>query len=252
MQTDRNPANNLPPHAPLSKFYGPPKARLQFVNGLFDSTAGFYDRLSGLLAFGSDRYYRRHALAQAGLRPGHKLLDVATGTGLVLKAALDLGLPIGNLVGLDRSRGMLEENRKQRSVTLVQGLGECLPFANATFDFVTMGYALRHVEDIHLFFAELRRVMKLNGRVLILEITKPNSKVVLELMRFHMLKLVPWIARLMSGPQDVAHLMGYYMATIEECVPPSTILAALSAAGLKDVQRQICGRILSNYLAVKR
>lgn len=248
--TDPNQAS-LPPHAVLSEFYPTPEARPGFVNALFDSTAGCYDRISGLLAFGSDRYYRRHALHQAGVRPGLKVLDVATGTGLVLQAALELGLPTKDLVGLDPSRGMLAENWRRHRVALVQGLGERLPVADATFDFIVMGYALRHVEDLHTFFSELRRALKPDGRVLILEITRPRSRLGLRVMRFHMLTVIPWVGRLMTGQRAGARLMEYYWATIENCVPSEAILAALSAAGFKDVRRQTCWRILSDYLAVK-
>lgn len=241
----------LPPHSSLEKFYASAEARPRFVNTLFDGTAACYDRVSGLLAFGSDRYYRRQALLRAGLRPGMRLLDVATGTGLVLKAALEIGLPTGDMVGLDPSHGMLEENLKQRRVALVQGLGECLPFADATFDFIAMGYALRHVADLNTFFSELRRVLKRRGRVLILEITRPESRVSRSLMRFHLRKLVPCIARVLTGQRDAARLMEYYWATIEECVPPATILAALSSAGFEDVHRNACGAILSDYVAAK-
>jgi demethylmenaquinone methyltransferase/2-methoxy-6-polyprenyl-1,4-benzoquinol methylase len=251
MPEPRIPSVSLPPHAPLTQFYRTPETRPQFVNALFDSTAGCYDRVSGLLAFGSDRYYRRHALQQAGLRPGMKVLDVATGTGLVLKAALELGLPARDLVGLDPSRGMLEENRKQRPVGLVQGRGERLPFADGSFDFIVMGYALRHVEDLHTFFAELRRVLKPHGRLLILEIKRPESRLRLGLLRFHILKVVPWVARLLTGQRDATRLMGYYWATIEGCVPPATITTALSTAGFQDVRRQTSWGILSDYLAVK-
>lgn len=241
----------LLPHAPLTEFYATPEARPGFVAALFDRAAPCYDRVSWLLAFGSDRRYRREALHRAGVRPGVKLLDVATGTGLVLQAALEIGLPARDLVGLDPSRGMLVENRSRRGVPLIQGLGERLPFADGAFDFAVMGYALRHVEDLRRFFTELHRVLKPRGCVLILEITRPASRLGRSLLGFHLSQVVPRLAHLTTGHGEATRLMQYYRATIEECVPPSAILLALAAAGFRNARRQTFGGILSDYAAVK-
>src|SRR5687768_12102931 len=90
------PLNNshqpLAPHTVLPDFYSAPTERAQVVNKMFDRSARYYDRISGVLSMGSDRFYRKFVLRRSGLRPGMKLLDVATGTGLVLRGALDLGL----------------------------------------------------------------------------------------------------------------------------------------------------------------
>jgi demethylmenaquinone methyltransferase/2-methoxy-6-polyprenyl-1,4-benzoquinol methylase len=185
------------------------------------------------------------------LRSGMKLLDVASGTGLMIKAALELGVNPAQVTGVDPSRGMLAQNRKHNpaTVTLLEGKGENLPCADSTFDFVSMGYALRHVEDLRKLFGEFHRVLKPNGRVLILEITRPKSAVALHLMRFYMQKLVPRIGWLRSRNKSTAKLMEYYWATIEECVPPAVILAALEAAGFKNVKRTTTGAVLSEYVA---
>src|SRR5436190_24007151 len=129
----------LAPHPTLTEFHPAPAERARFVNELFDRTAHDYDRLSGALSLGTDRPYRRWALQQAGLKPGMRVLDVATGTGLVAQAALDSGVAQVDVVGLDASRGMLEVNRKHRTLQLIQGLGEALPFRDSSFDFVIMG-----------------------------------------------------------------------------------------------------------------
>ena len=251
-QTDGTQAlGQQAPHTVLTGFYATSEARAGFVNRLFDGTARHYDRVSSLFSFGSDKRYRKMALQQAGLRPGMKLLDVATGTGLVLQAALDMGMPAADLIGIDPSAGMLEENRRLRAVKLVQGVGEHLPFPDASFDFISMGYALRHVEDLGVLFAEFRRVLRPQGRILILEIARPSSKVAFFLMKLYMGKLVPFLTGLFTGQREVARLMEYYWATIAECVPPETILAAIKAAGFQEVQRKITGGVLSDYTAVK-
>jgi demethylmenaquinone methyltransferase / 2-methoxy-6-polyprenyl-1,4-benzoquinol methylase len=239
----------LPPHRPLSEFYGAAEKRHEFVNGLFDAAARDYDWVSAAMSFGSDRWYRRQALQRAGLQVGMTMLDVATGTGLMVRAALELGLSPAQITGVDPSPGMLAENRRRHPVRLIEGRGERLPLSDAAFDFVCMGYALRHVEDLHALFAELKRVLRPGGLLLILEITRPANPVVLKATQIYMQHLVPALGWLRRGNQSTARLLGYYWATIAECAPPSVILSALTAQGFQDVRRATTGPVLSEYIA---
>src|SRR5438128_12082339 len=91
----------LAPHPTLTEFYSAPGERARFVNELFDRAARDYDWMSGAISLGTDRPYRRRALQQAGLKPGMRVLDVATGTGLVAQAALESGVAKLDLIGLD-------------------------------------------------------------------------------------------------------------------------------------------------------
>ena len=239
------------PHRDLPDFYESPERRAKFVAKLFDDTARYYDRISGALSFGSCRAYRKWALRRAGLKPEMRLLDVATGTGLAAQAALDLGLSPSRVVGLDPSAGMLRENQKRRDIPLVQGMGENLPFADGTFDFISMGYALRHVEDLNVLFGEFHRVLKPGGRVVILEISRPRSRTAFVLGQFYMDRFLPACLWLLTRNQDAGRLMKFYWATIAECVPPETIMEALSASGLTEVGRKRTGSMLSDYYALK-
>lgn len=243
------PAAALSPHRPLTEFYPASAARQNFVNELFDEAAPDYDWVSGMMSFWSDRFYRRDALRKAGLQRGMQLLDVASGTGLMIKAALELGVDPAQVTGVDPSRGMLAKNRERNPVTLLEGKGEALPCADSAFDFVCMGYALRHVEDLRKLFGEFHRVLRQDGRVLILEITKPDSAAALRVMRFYMQKLVPRLGWLRRRNKSTAKLMQYYWATIEECVPPPVIISALEAGGFRNVKRTTTGAVLSEYVA---
>ncbi len=243
------PAATLSPHRPLTGFYPAAAARQEFVNGLFDEAAPDYDWVSGMMSFGRDQIYRREALKRAGLTGGMRLLDVASGTGLMIKAALELGVDPARVTGVDPSRGMLAENRKRNPVTLLEGRGESLPCADGTFDFVCLGYALRHVEDLRKLFGEFKRVLRPEGKVLILEITRPTNPVALPLIRFSMRQLVPRIGWLRRRNQSTARLLQYYWATIEECVPPPVIVSALAASGFKNVKRTTSKVVLSEYAA---
>lgn len=239
------------PHRPLTEFYAAPAERPEYIAHLFDASARHYDWISSILAFGSDRYYRKMALRKAGLKPGLRMLDVATGTGLVARAALQIGLAPGEIIGLDPSAGMLHENSKTTGIQLLRGFGEHLPFRDGAFDFVSMGYALRHVESLTALFSEFRRVLKPGGRVLVLEISRPSSAAVTTVLRAYMKTALPFIARLRTRSAELRELLKYYWATIEECVPPDQIVAELQRAGFQKVERRRFGPMLNDYFAEK-
>jgi demethylmenaquinone methyltransferase/2-methoxy-6-polyprenyl-1,4-benzoquinol methylase len=227
------PSGATPPHAPLLNYYGVPQAHSRFVRDLFNRTAGSYDRINAAFAFGSGEWYRRRALKRAGLRPGAVMLDVAIGTGLVAKEAVGILGGTRGVVGLDLSEGMLAMARRSLGLTLVQARAEAMPFADSSFNFVSMGYALRHVSDLAQLFTEFRRVLRPGGRVLVLEIARPESRLGHAMLKAYMGLVVPALSRLAGGGSDV--LMRYYWDTIEACVPPSEILLRLREAGLAEI-----------------
>jgi demethylmenaquinone methyltransferase / 2-methoxy-6-polyprenyl-1,4-benzoquinol methylase len=239
------------PHPVIKKHYDRERDRRLFVTALFDESASYYDRVEAFLALGSGQYYRRRTLERAGLRRGMTVLDVATGTGQVAREAARIVHPSGVVIGVDPSRGMLEEARKSATGPLVQGIGEALPFAGERFDFVSMGFALRHVSDLEAAFAEYRRVLKPGGRVLLLEITRPRSGLGRWLARIYLQRVLPLLVRITTGSGKPARLLRYYWDTIDECVPPATILDVLQASGFERVERRTCGGIMSEYLAAR-
>jgi demethylmenaquinone methyltransferase/2-methoxy-6-polyprenyl-1,4-benzoquinol methylase len=239
------------PHPVLTKYYASERERRPFVDALFDSAAEHYDWVCTLMSFGSGQYYRRIVLVQSGLRAGMRLLDVATGTGLVARAAGQVLPQRGAVIGLDPSGGMLREARRTLSIPLVQGTVEELPFADAHFDFLSMGYALRHMADLGVAFRECRRVLRPGGRVLILEITPPGSAFARRVFRVYFEKVLPRIARLTTGSAKAELLMKYYWDTIAQCVPPDTILSMLRSSGFVGVERRVRGGLLSEYVGLK-
>jgi demethylmenaquinone methyltransferase/2-methoxy-6-polyprenyl-1,4-benzoquinol methylase len=237
----------LRPHEPLKAYYPDEGSRRSWVRAIFDRTAGDYDRVEGLMAFGSGPWYRRRALARAGLREGMRTLDVAVGTGLVAREAATLAGDPSLVVGIDLSFGMLRAARLPAGVGKVQGPAERLPFGDRTFDFVSMGFALRHVADLEAIFAEYRRVLRPGGTVCVLEITRPRGAVYAAVLRAYMRGLIPLAARVVAKDGRMPELMRYYWDTIEACVPPAQVLASLGAVGFDPVERYVEAGIFSEY-----
>ncbi len=224
----------LKPHPALPDYYLDLAQRPAFVRGLFDRTARYYDHVNRLLSLGSGGWYRRRALERIGLRPGMTVLDVAIGTGLVARQALGVTGDPQSVIGLDVSAGMLAEVRRMLNIPLMQGLMEQLPVADESFDVVSMGYALRHVADLNATFGEFHRALRPGGALLILEITRPVHPVKRTLLKFYLGRLIPLLGRLTTGERDMQTLMRYYWDTIENCVPPETIIQAIRDAGFVD------------------
>jgi demethylmenaquinone methyltransferase/2-methoxy-6-polyprenyl-1,4-benzoquinol methylase len=232
-----NSSKPVKPHPVLTDYYADASQRPGFVRALFDRTASHYDRINSLFSFGSGHWYRRHALTRAGLQAGMGLLDVATGTGLVAREAATIVGDDGVVVGLDLSAGMLAEaQRLLKNIAFVQGAVEQLPIADASFDFVSMGYGLRHVADLTDTFREYHRVLKPSGAVLILEIGQPKSRLRRTLISAYLGRIVPFLSRWTTGAQETQTLMRYFWDTVEQCVSKETILQALSEAGFAELR----------------
>ncbi len=240
----------LAPHAPLSDYYGDEDDHQRFLKRIFDETAPDYERIERLLALGSGPWYRRKALERAGLKAGDQVLDVGIGTGLVAREALKLIGPGGSLVGVDPSAGMMSQVGLP-GVPLLQGRAEALPREDASADFVSMGYALRHLADVSAAFAEFRRVLRPGGRLLVLEITRPTGRIATAALRGYMRAVLPLVAGAVARRQGTAQLWRYYWDTIEACIPPAAVMEALRAAGFSDVQRHVELGVFSEYTATR-
>jgi demethylmenaquinone methyltransferase/2-methoxy-6-polyprenyl-1,4-benzoquinol methylase len=180
-----------------------------------------------------------------------EVLDVGIGTGLVAREALKLIGPTGRLVGVDPSPGMMGEIRLP-GVELVAGRAEELPRADASADFVSMGYALRHLSDIAAAFSEFHRVLRPGGRLVVMEITRPKSRLAMAGLKAYMRLVVPGIARVVArNRRGTSELWRYYWDTIEACVPPEIVVQALKDAGFKRVRRYVELGIFTEYTGFK-
>ncbi len=241
--------NRLPPHPPLPRHYDQDTRREGFVRSLFDRGASAYDQIDAVFSFGTGPRYRRDALRRSGLAQGQRMLDVAVGTGLVAREAQRVLRNPGDIIGLDASLGMLNAARRNLVGPLVQARAEAIPLADGSIDLITVGYALRHFSDLNRTFIEFRRVLRPGGRVLLLEIDQPQSRVGQAALRFYLGGVVPALSRWVGGSRDARQMMQYFWDTIAECIPPESIEGALAGAGFSDVSCDVQIGVFRAYRA---
>ena len=234
----RDERKPLPPHTPLRQYYGEDAERERYVADLFNRTAKYYNTVEKLFGNGG-LLYRRLSLRRAGLRRGMKVLDVAMGTAAVGRGAARIVGPEGLVVGVDPSQGMLAEAAKVFRGPRVRGVGQALPIQSDSFDFVTMGIALRHVSDLRAAFREYLRVLKPGGRVWILEGHVPRSALGQRLTRFVWARLIPGMTLVATRSREAKELMDYYWDTVDKAVPPETIVNVLAEAGFENARSQV-------------
>lgn len=239
----------LPPLPVLPAYFHDEASRRRRVSALFDSTAQHYDWITSVMSFGSGRRYRRDALLRHGLAAGMRHLDVGAGTGVIALTGQQIVGEAGLAVALDPSQPMLQVARRAGVQCVVPGRGENLPCADGSIDFLSMGYALRHVRDLHGTFREYARVLKPRGRVLLLEITRPEGRLARALLKLYMKHVVPTLALLFRRSAQTRTLMRFYWETIDHCVPPTSIVCALGSAGFTDIERRVVLGIFSEYVA---
>lgn len=239
------------PHPVLSDYYQQESERQEFLNDMFDRNAAKYDRNEKLIGFGTGSWYRRQALVRSGLAEGMSIVDVGFGTGLVSTEAIKVVGDPSLVTGVDPSPNMMAQARMPDGVTLLEGSAESIPVTSDSADFLSMGFALRHVSSLEVAFAEFYRVLKPGATVCLLEITPPKNRFYNSVLKFYMSRIVPILVRVISKQENSDEFWKYYWETIEACVPPESILSALQGAGFVDVSRHLEVGIFSEYTAIK-
>ncbi|MBI4798892.1 MAG: ubiquinone/menaquinone biosynthesis methyltransferase [Desulfarculus sp.] len=207
--------------------------QIRQVRRIFNRVVPVYDLLNRVLSLREDVRWRRFVSRSLRLGPGAKVLDVATGTGdLALAVATHAQSPL--VVGLDLVPAMLgPAQKKQRTsgarLALLAGDGTKLPFAEATFDAVTIAFGIRNIPRRVAAMAEMKRVLKPGGRLYVLEFTAPQGRLVRALYLRYLARLLPWLGGLISGDQASYR---YLAETIVEFPSPAEFRAEMCAAGL--------------------
>jgi demethylmenaquinone methyltransferase/2-methoxy-6-polyprenyl-1,4-benzoquinol methylase len=188
-------------------FYVPGQERAAKVNDLFASIARRYDLLNDLQSFGLHRLWKRRVVSLAAVKPGDSALDLCCGTGDIAFALAQKG---AETTGLDFSEKMLEIARFRlqkaesdtHKIQFLQGDAQQLPFPDATFDAVTMGYGLRNLSNWQTGLSEMVRVAKPGGRIVILDFGKPANALWRKLYFTHLRCSVPIVGLLFAGRAD--------------------------------------------------
>ena len=245
------PASVESPIPVLPGYFNNDSEKSSYLSRMFDSAAPDYDRMERLLGLGSGSWYRRKALERAGLMRNMRVVDVAVGTGLVAREAATLVGDPTLVVGVDPSAGMMAGAKVPAGVRLLQGKAEAIPFPDASFDFLSMGYALRHVSSLAVAFREFQRVLKPGARICILEITSPQGRIAKALLKVYMRGIVPTLGKLFARSNATAELWRYYWDTIEACVPAKDVVSTLRACGFDDVRSEVHYGIFTEYQATR-
>jgi demethylmenaquinone methyltransferase / 2-methoxy-6-polyprenyl-1,4-benzoquinol methylase len=215
-----------------------PSERKRHALHLFRDLPARYDRTGAVMSFGQDPRWRRALIDAVDPRPGQRILDVATGTGMVAFGLAERGAEV---VALDQSEHMLARARKRAAghagITFVQGEAERLPFDDNEFDALTFTYLLRYVDDPRATMRELARVVKPGARIGMVEFGVPQSPALRALWRVHTRVGLPLIGRAVSPAwYEVGRFLG---PNIEQFHAREPDLKALwQRAGIDQVQQR--------------
>jgi demethylmenaquinone methyltransferase/2-methoxy-6-polyprenyl-1,4-benzoquinol methylase len=203
------------------------------VRAMFDRIASFYDVMNSVMTAGLHHRWRSRAADLAAVGPGDAVLDVATGTGdLACELARRVG-PDGEVVGSDFSEAMLARARvKAPEVRFEPANALDLPYEDARFDAATVGFGARNFADLDRGLAEMARVVRPGGRVVVLEITTPTRPPLSTFYRVWFDRLVPAIGRLTGEEQAYSYLP----ESVRRFPGPDGLAASMVRAGLGDVR----------------
>jgi demethylmenaquinone methyltransferase/2-methoxy-6-polyprenyl-1,4-benzoquinol methylase len=209
------------------------------VRGMFDRIAGVYDLLNTVMTAGLHHRWRARAAELALVRPGDHVLDVATGTGdLAIELARRVS-PGGEVVGSDFAEGMLARARAKASAgdgghvrpRFEWGDALELPYEDNLFDAATVGFGARNFSDLSRGLAEMVRVVRPGGRVVVLEFTTPTRPPLSLFYRLWFDRIVPLLGRMAGDPEAYSYLPN----SVKRWPPPAVLAAELERAGLGEI-----------------
>jgi demethylmenaquinone methyltransferase/2-methoxy-6-polyprenyl-1,4-benzoquinol methylase len=217
----------------------PVREKHRRVAGVFTSVAAKYDVMNDLMSLGIHRVWKRFVVDLAGVRAGERVLDVAGGTGDLVRAFARQVGERGLAVLSDINAAMLEEGRSRLldqgllQVPTVQANAECLPFAEESFDLVTIGFGLRNVTDKDAALRSMTRCLKPGGRLIVLEFSKPLSPLLGKLYDEYSFRLLPRMGEWVAKDADSYR---YLAESIRMHPDQATLKGMMESAGLSRVQ----------------
>jgi demethylmenaquinone methyltransferase/2-methoxy-6-polyprenyl-1,4-benzoquinol methylase len=226
------------------------------VHSVFASVAGKYDLMNDLMSFGVHRLWKQFTLSLTGLKPGQKALDVAGGTGDLASGMLSQVGKTGQVVLSDINPSMLERGRDRLLDAGFAGNAQCLvadaerlPFADDSFDCVTIGFGLRNVTDKAAALASMHRVLKPGGQLLVLEFSKPVVPGLKPLYDAYSFNMLPLLGRLVAGDEASYR---YLAESIRMHPDQETLLEMFRAAGFGQARyHNLTGGIVALHRGCK-
>lgn len=234
---------NKPTHQEDTTHFGftevPIHEKSKRVADVFHSVANQYDLMNDLMSFGLHRLWKKFTINQASIRPGHKVLDIAGGTGDLAKAfSLKVG-STGQVVLADINEKMLAQGRDRLmnegivgNIAFVQADAENLPFPNDYFDCISIAFGLRNVTDKMSALRSMYRVLKPGGKVLILEFSKPILPILNTIYDNYSFKMIPKIGKWVTG--DEASYQ-YLVESIRMHPDQETLKSMLQESAFEDI-----------------
>ena len=218
------------------------------VASMFDTVAEKYDVTNDVLSLGQDRLWRRAVVRAVDAKPGERILDIAAGTGTSSEPWADAEIEV---VPADFSLGMLRVGRRRRpDMAFTAADAMSLPFADESFDVVTMSFGLRNVADAETALREFLRVTKPGGRLLVCEFSQPVNKVFRTVYTNYLMRALPPVARRTSSNPDSY----VYLAESIRAWPPQGELArVVESSGWQQVGwTNLTGGVVALHHATKR
>ena len=238
----------------VKPYYKESTSKKEEVAEMFNNISGKYDFLNHFLSMGIDKIWRRKAINELKEVQPKRILDIATGTGDFALAALRLNPE--QVDGVDISQGMLDvgiEKMKKKGVDSIikmqLGDSESLPFEDATFDALTVGFGVRNYENLKNGLSDMLRVLRPGGKAVILEFSKPKRFPIKQLFGFYSKNLIPFFGKLISKDKRA---YAYLPESVEAFPEGQAFLDILSEVGYKNVKaRTVSGGIATIYTGIK-